>query len=117
MRIRRTTPILFLAILAGCASHPGPIIDKRGVDMARYERDLAECQEYSQQVGIAKGAARGAAVGAAAGAAAGAISGDVDKGIGYGATSGAVRSGLKNQDIKENVTKRCLSGRGYKVLN
>ncbi|NNF15863.1 MAG: glycine zipper family protein [Gammaproteobacteria bacterium] len=108
---------MFVFLIAGCASHPAPIIDKRGVNMETYQRDLAECQEYASQVGIASGAAKGAAVGAVVGAAAGAIGGNVDEGAGYGATAGAVRSGLKNQNTKESIAKRCLQGRGYKVLN
>lgn len=117
MHHSRSLVALLMLSIFGCASHPGPIIDKRGVNMEIYKRDLAECQEYAGEVSVAKGAAKGAAVGAAAGAAAGAIRGNVDQGAGYGATAGAVRSGLKNQDIKESIAKRCLQGRGYKVLN
>ena len=33
-----------VVVLAGCASHPEPIVDTKGVNMARYEADLADCQ-------------------------------------------------------------------------
>lgn len=105
------------ALLSGCASHPGPIIDQKGVNMSAYKNDLEECQRYASGISVAKGAAKGGALGAAVGAAAGAISGDVGRGAGYGAASGATRSGIQNKRTQENVVKRCLSGRGYKVLN
>ncbi|MEL7296980.1 MAG: glycine zipper family protein [Pseudomonadota bacterium] len=104
-------------VLAGCASHPDPIIDSKGVDMAKYQQDLAECREYAKSVSATEGAAKGAALGAVVGAAAGAISGNPDAGAGYGAISGGTQSGLSNKREQERVVKRCVSGRGYKVLN
>ncbi len=103
--------------LTACSSHPGPIIDKRGVDREQYGADLAECNEYAKEVSVAEGVARGAGVGAVVGAAVGSLSGRTSEGAGYGAASGGVRSGIRNKDTKERVVKRCLSGRGYKVLN
>ncbi len=105
------------AVLSACASHPDPIIDTKGVDMAKYEKDLAECREYAKNVSVGEGAAKGAAVGAVVGAVAGAISGNADRGAGYGGISGATQSGLGNKREQENVVKRCVAGRGYKVLN
>ena len=104
-------------LLAGCASHPGPIIDTRGVDMAKYEKDLAECEAYAENISVAEGSARGGAVGAVVGAAAGAIGGDAARGAGYGGIAGATRSGLDNKREQEAVVKRCVAGRGYRVLN
>ncbi len=105
-------------ILAGaCASHPEPIVDMLGVDEAALAADWSDCEEYSEQVIVARGAARGATGGAVAGAAAGAISGDVAAGAGYGAIWGATRSTTKGAREKQGVFKRCLRGRGYRVLN
>ena len=109
--------LLASVLLTACASTYNPIIDKRGVNQQAYEQDLAECREYASEVSVSKGVAKGAAVGAAVGAAAGAISGNVDRGAGYGSLSGGVRSGIKNVNDKSSVVKRCLSGRGYRVLN
>ena len=53
-----------LALHAGCASHPEPIIDTKGVNMAHYEADLADCQDYADQVRIEKGVAKGTVAGA-----------------------------------------------------
>lgn len=104
-------------LLAGCASHPDPIIDMQGVDEAALDVDWADCEAYSDQVIVAKGASKGAAGGAVAGAAAGAISGNADSGAGYGAVWGATRSTIDGGREKEMVFKRCMRGRGYRVLN
>ncbi|MEM7610629.1 MAG: glycine zipper family protein [Pseudomonadota bacterium] len=104
-------------VLGGCAAHPDPIIDTKGVDMVKFEQDLAECKTYADNINVGEGAAKGAAVGAAVGAAIGAISGDAGRGAGYGGISGGARSGLDNKRVQERVVKRCLSGRGYRVLN
>jgi hypothetical protein len=106
-----------LALVAGCSSHPGPIVDTKGVNMARYEQDLAECTAYSEQVRIEQGVAKGAVGGAAVGAATGAIVGDTAKGAGVGAVAGAAKSAQIGEREKSGVVKRCLRGRGYKVLN
>ncbi|MEM9207852.1 MAG: glycine zipper family protein [Pseudomonadota bacterium] len=108
---------LAAAVTVGCASHPEPIVDLKGVSPAQYERDREECAAYAGQVEVKDGVARGAAVGAVVGAAAGAISGDADGGAGYGAIYGGTRSGLDGAREKQMVFKRCLRGRGYRVLN
>ena len=108
---------LATALLAGCAAHPDPIVDMQGVNVAQYERDLAECKGYGDQVKVEKGVAKGAATGAVIGGAVGAIDGEADRGAGYGAAIGGTRSGIQNQREKEAVVKRCMRGRGYKVLN
>jgi hypothetical protein len=117
-KLRSKCGVAFVSVLAvACAAHPEPIIDTRGVDMAIYEADLAECSEYSKQIEPEKGVAKGAAGGAVVGAATGAISGNVGEGAGYGGIWGATRSGLDADRDKQMVVKRCLRGRGYKVLN
>lgn len=108
---------LSFVLVCGCAAHPEPIVDTKGVDMSVYEADLAECSAYGDQIQAGEGVAKGAAGGAVVGAAAGAISGDAGKGAGYGGIWGATRSGLSADREKQMVVKRCLRGRGYKVLN
>jgi len=103
--------------LSGCAAHPDPIVDMQGVDPNLLARDWEECEAYSEQVRIEQGAAKGAATGAVVGAATGAIGGDVAEGAGYGAIYGATRSGLDADRDRQQVFKRCLRGRGYRVLN
>ncbi len=109
--------ITMAALSTGCASHPDPIIDMKGVNEATMQADWTECESYADQVVIGKGAAKGAAGGAVVGAATGAISGNADSGAGYGAIWGATRSTLKGDREKQTVFKRCMRGRGYKVLN
>lgn len=114
----RLACFLWLCAAVGCASHPGPIVDTKGiVDMRQYEQDLAECEAYGEEVSVAEGTARGAAAGAAVGAVVGAISGNADEAAGYGAAAGGVKSGVRNQRTREEVVKRCMRGRGYRVLN
>jgi hypothetical protein len=109
--------LLATAFFAGCASHPEPIIDKQGVDPVAMQADWEDCAAYSDEVIVARGTAKGAAGGAVAGAAAGAISGDPGPGAGYGAVWGATRSAIHGDREKQMVFKRCMRGRGYRVLN
>ncbi len=112
------------SLLTGCATTSGtnyrPIIDTRGVDFNRYEGDLRDCQSYATQTA-------GAAESAAAGALAGALLGGVlaaAAGKNYsrtnsarvGAVTGAVGAGVQGETDQRNIIRRCLSGRGYNVL-
>ena len=106
-----------LVMIGACSAHPEPIIDERGVNMDIYAADLEECTSYSDPVSVGEGAAKGAAGGAAVGAATGVIGGDVYRGVGYGAIYGATQYGNEAERMKRNVVKRCLAGRGYRVLN
>lgn len=110
---------LAAAMLAagGCAAHRDPIIDSKGVDPDQLARDWQECEAYSKEVVIGQGIAKGSAAGAAVGAIAGAISGDAGESAAYGALYGGTRSGLDADREQQKVFKRCLSGRGYRVLN
>jgi hypothetical protein len=103
--------------LTGCAAQPNPIIDTKGVNMAAYNRDLAECRHYAEQVPMANGAAKGAVAGGAYGAAVGAVHGQAAEGAGTGAISGAAWSMLDADREKQQVVKRCVASRGYHVLN
>ena len=105
-------------ILAGCAAHPDPIIDRMGVDEEVFAEDWSDCESYSDEVVVTKGMGKGAATGAIVGGIAGAIgSGDVGEGAGYGALWGGTGSGLDAAREKNRVFKRCMAGRGYHVLN
>ena len=103
-------------LLAACASHK-PIVDTKGVNMALYEKDLAECTELAEQVDSGQQVAKSAAVGAAVGAAIGAIFGNAGDGAATGAVDGGTSGGLNADHEKDRVLKRCLIGRGYRVLN
>ena len=106
-----------LIAIGACTAHPEPIIDERGVNMDIYAADLEECNSYAEPISVGEGAAKGAAGGAAVGAATGVIGGDIYSGVGYGTIYGATRYGNEADRDKRMVVKRCLSGRGYRVLN
>ncbi len=118
--MRVVFPILIAAaLLSACASR-GPIIDTQGVDMTRYDQDLAQCQAYSGQVNTGAEAGKSAVGGAAVGAVLGAIvgnSGTVARGAGVGGVLGGARGAARGEGEKEQVVKNCLRGRGYRVLN
>ena len=111
-------------ILTGCATSPGganyrPMVDT-GARIGVYEQDLAECQSYAQRVA---GAGEGAAAGAVGGAIVMGLLSAVLGGGGHGrwAAAGAVAGGLQGAGAGEAnqraVVVRCMSGRGYQVLN
>ena len=117
-----TLPLILAAagIAAGCAAHPDPIIDTKGVDPELMAQDWADCEAYTEEVSIAQGTAKGAGLGGAIGAVVGAIGGnskDVAESAAYGAVYGGTDSGLDADREKQMVFKRCMRGRGYRVLN
>jgi outer membrane lipoprotein SlyB len=112
--------ILMVLIASGCASRRGPVVDMKGVDQAKYEADLADCQKYADQVmGAGGGAVAGAAVGAGVGYA-------VGRGVGVrdpsavgrgGAVVGGAKGAAGGAKNRQGVVSKCLAGRGYSVLN
>jgi outer membrane lipoprotein SlyB len=109
--------VAIASLFAGCTTTDEIIIDKKGVDMARYEQNLAECRVYAEEVQTGKKAATGAASGAVVGGLIGAITGDAGKAAGVGAVAGGARGVGEGSRDEVQVVKRCLRGRGYKVLN
>lgn len=111
--------LLLALLLTGCASHK-VIIDKEGVNMSKYEQDLAACREYAEEVSTGEQAGKGAIGGAVIGGAVGAILGGrrgAETLGGVGAVTGAARGGARGEHEKDQVVKNCLRGRGYRVLN
>ena len=119
---------LFLMTLSGCvANNSGsifesskPIIDTKGVNISQYEIDLEECSIFSEDISTGKSIAKGAVTGAAVGAVIEAITDDTRSRrdtMEVGAVTGGAKSGMRAIREKEQILKRCLRGRGYKVLN
>ena len=82
--------IALAMLLAACTTTDEIIIDKSGVNMSKYEADLAECQTYSQEVKTGEKAVRGATSGAVVGGLIGAAVGnsrDAQRGAGAGAVA------------------------------
>lgn len=112
-------------LMFGCANMGSgftPIVDKKGVNEAQYQKDLQECQGLSTETeGAGADAAKRAAGGAAVGALIGLVGGSNRTGIAQTAGVGSVIGGASglyaNNAEKQNIIRRCLSGRGYRVLN
>jgi hypothetical protein len=117
--LRYFLTLLPVLMAAGCAAHPDPIIDTKGVDPERLAEDWDECEAYTEEILLAEGIGKGAAVGAAVGAATGAVSDrrEIGEAAGIGAIYGGTRSGLDADREKQKVFKNCMRGRGYRVLN
>jgi hypothetical protein len=84
--------------------------------MSQYEIDLEECSNFSEDISTGKSIAKGAATGAAIGAVVEVVT-DEKEAIEKGAVAGGAKSGIRAVREKEQILKRCLRGRGYKVLN
>ena len=109
-----------LISLAACTTTDEIIIDKKGVDMSHYEADLADCRGYGTEVKTSEKGVRGAASGAVVGGAIGAIVDGADgaaRGAGVGAVTGGAKGVSQGERQEMEVVKRCLRGRGYRVLN
>jgi outer membrane lipoprotein SlyB len=114
------TALLGLFTLAACTTTDEIIIDQKGVNMAAYQQDLAECKSYSASVNTGEKAAVGAATGAVVGGLVGAITGGSEgaaKGAGIGAVGGGAKGAGQGAETEVQVVKNCLRGRGYRVLN
>ena len=115
--IRTVMFISLPLLLMSCANEP--IVDRRGVDEAQYQGDLAECRSYAYQVDTVGETGKAAAIGVAIGASVGAILGDshdVQRGAGVGAVAGGAKGFRRAEHRKEKVLYRCLKSRGYRVF-
>lgn len=110
-----------LIVLTSCAgAQRRPIVDMQGVNVAQYNRDLAECQSYADEVEAGRQVAQGAVAGAVVGAAIGAVVGNSDtaqRAAGAGAVGGGARGAAGAVQERNQVLRNCLIGRGYRVLN
>ncbi len=114
--------LIALSLTAGCATRPRgaayvPIVDMQGHNEYAFLNDLQDCQNYAKQT---MSAAEGAVAGAIAGALLGALiapRGYRNYAAGRVGAAGAITGGLQANDTQESITKRCLAGRGYNVLN
>jgi uncharacterized protein YcfJ len=125
-RTRKTLCIMASAavLLAGCASAPTgenyiPLVDVKAGEGQRFQQDLDDCQAYATQRGdAASGAVAGAVAGALFGAVLGAIVGvSRNEMAGVGALTGGLQGAVHNEGGQRNIIRRCLTGRGYTVLD
>jgi hypothetical protein len=114
--------VVLVAAVSCAGADVRPIVDMKGVNQASYDKDLQECQDYAkEQSGMGFTAAKGAGAGVVVGGLLGLVTGGNASGIAQAAGAGAVIGGaggaFSGNQAQEAVVKRCLSGRGYKVLN
>jgi outer membrane lipoprotein SlyB len=110
--------ILSALVLSACATSGvsyRPIVDTRGVDTARYQVDLNECQQYAHNVNATDSAAVGAVATALLGAFL-APRGYRSEAAGKAAVLGGIGGAAQGVQTQEQIIKRCLAGRGYSVL-
>ena len=115
-----------VVLLSGCSNgyrYGAPeqvVIDTLGVDPYEYQVDLADCEEYAHQISVGERTAEGAVEGAVVGGVLGAVlgnSGTAKRSAGAGAVLGGVKGNKHARHEQDRIVKRCLIGRGYKVLN
>ena len=112
------------AVLAGCAAPMHsyqPLVDG-DTTSTQYQRDLEECRAYAMSKPSAENAAAvGAIVGALAGVALLALGGGRggwgNEVAAIGAAAGGVQGYSEGAQGQQNVVKRCLAGRGHRVLD
>jgi hypothetical protein len=97
-------------------------VDVRPHQQAQYSTDLFECQQHANKVMSAgqaavAGAIGGAIVGALLGAAAGGNGRFNGRMASVGGVAGGLGSAAEAEGGQRGIISRCLSGRGYSVLN
>lgn len=117
--------VLAIAVLSGCATTGqgygaayNPIVDRPGPN---YSVDLSECQQLATRVlsagdSAVGGAVAGAIFGALLSAAVGGGSRYQNNYMAAGALSGAAKAAESAEGGQRGIITRCLSGRGYAVL-
>ena len=118
------TIVVAAAILAGCAAPMHsyqPLVDG-DTTSTQYQRDLEECRAYAMTKPSAENsAAVGAIVGALAGVALLALGGGRggwgNEVAAVGAAVGGVQGYNEGAQGQQSVVKRCLAGRGHRVLD
>ena len=118
-----TVFLLSASLSTGCVStvpdplfsNSGPIIDRKGVDLNLYALDLKQCSEYADQVSVGRSVLKGAAAGAAIGGLYEVVT--KEEAVELGAVTGGTKSAIASMNQKKKIVKRCLIGRGYRVLS
>lgn len=118
---------LVASMMTACASNPssnaagGFMVDAKNSNMSRYNQDLHECQTYAQKKSVAGDAVSGAVTSAIVSGAIGAAIGDNSSwgraGAKWGAIEGLASGAAYGSEAKRDITRQCLKGRGYKILN
>jgi uncharacterized protein YcfJ len=123
--MKKIIAVTLCLALTACATRPTgenyrPVIDTKGADITRLEEDLRECQAYAARVaGAAEQAAAGAVAGAVLGAMLAAAAGSRysrNQHAAVGAVAGLSGGAVSGERDQRDVIRRCMTGRGYNVL-
>ena len=97
-------------------SNSAPIIDRKGVDLNLYAVDLKQCSEYADQVSVGRSVLKGAAAGAAIGGLYEVVTRE-EEALEVGAVTGGTKSAIASMNQRKKIVRKCLIGRGYRVLS
>jgi len=119
--MRLSILVLCVAVQA-CAPSPRgdryvPLVDMKGKSQQAFVQDTQECQAYaSTRMSGGQAAVGGAVAGGVLGALL-APKGHRTDVAAFGMVAGGTGAGAKAVYTQESITKQCLAGRGYNVLN
>ncbi len=122
---RALTLLAFVPFFTVAACGYTPVVDMDDIDEVQYEKDLTACEALAAKADTTSGAmgqaATNTAVGTAIGALTGAITGNTRVGA-IGGAAGGVTTGItqgyqQSSEMKAGIVKKCLTKRGYTVLN
>ena len=120
--------IALTAGIVGCSSGPQVIVDPTSItDGVKYNRDMAECKNLSENYDASAATAGSAMLGAGAAVGTAALvlatgglyllpAGILAAGGGGAAVGGGISQSRENQ-AKEKIWADCLTGRGYKAYS
>lgn len=130
--MKRLASIAVVTLLAtSCATTPTdsahrvsyrPVIDTQEVDLNKMDVDMRNCARFTgQRMSAGQGAATGAVVGGLLGGVLmTAITGNSDfvgRGMAAGAVGGALGGASEAHGTQKQIMRRCMTGRGYTVLD
>ncbi|MER2519921.1 MAG: hypothetical protein ABTQ34_04435 [Bdellovibrionales bacterium] len=94
--------ILSLLLLSGCAPAYRPLVDMRGVDPVDFKQDLAECRAYAAQRIPYNSHA---------------LPLESEDDAAYDPNYGSISPTKGTIKREKRIIRRCLMGRGYRVLD
>lgn len=119
--LARPLALALALAMSACATVPRgaayvPLVDLEGVDQTQFSTDVVACQGYAKtRMDAAQGALLGGLLAGLLGAAI-APHGYRNNVAVYGAGMGAVVGAAQANEGQETIVRRCLTGRGYRVL-
>ena len=124
--MKKMVAVTLILAISGCAMQINPernpnysLIDPKGVSLSLYDNDYRECAQLANQTDVAKASMEGALAGALVGALLGAAVGNhhtANFGAAYGGASLGGAAGVNAKQEQDSALRKCLAGRGYRVI-